>query len=408
MKPRALHFELESLESRRLLSVAAPAADDGGADIQIHKSGLVVVTATDGNDTIFIDNVTGAPGGVFIDINLSFYSTVQIPQVKELLLNAGTGDDSITIQSGVPIPVTVNGGDGNDTVIDSNNQNDFLYGGAGDDSITNAGGGNDLLAGGSNHDTLVGGSATDTLRGGRGPDSLIGGTGSELLQGGPGDDTFQPNSDQTSVVGGGGSDSVLPARAITPFSNEAISAMANIFGAGHSTPPDPGGHSGGVLPPLFNLPLNSSLLTFSSVTGTINFSGGLSVDIDTTDPDAAGTHDGFSTGQFNSIGGISGISAPGYGWLIGFFESSTEPTDPAPPNLNFISTGTNFTNLSPQLNQTFFVGDGLTGDRTGSSQKFNIPAGATRFFLGFADGSGGKPGFYSDNVGTLTASFSVR
>jgi hypothetical protein len=40
------------------------------------------------------------------------------------------------------------------------------------------------------------------------------------------------------------------------------------------------------------------------------------------------------------------------------------------------------------LNQVFFIGDGLTGNGTGTVQQFVIPAGATRLYLGSADGAG--------------------
>jgi hypothetical protein len=78
----------------------------------------------------------------------------------------------------------------------------------------------------------------------------------------------------------------------------------------------------------------------------------------------------------------------------------------------------NFTTLSPELNQTFYVGDGLTGTGSGTVQQFNVPVGATTLYLGFADGNTmginsnqynyhGNPGYYSDNSGSLQATFSI-
>ena|SRR5687767_7291604 len=54
-----------------------------------------------------------------------------------------------------------------------------------------------------------------------------------------------------------------------------VSGQANIFGAGHADPPAPGGGGGRVLPPRFDLPAETNrILTFSSVTGVVNFCSG--------------------------------------------------------------------------------------------------------------------------------------
>jgi len=193
----------------------------------------------------------------------------------------------------------------------------------------------------------------------------------------------------------------------TAYTNESISAMANIYGAGYSTPPAPAGNGAGILPPEFDLPASPLVLTFSSVTGTISLNDGFGGEYN--DPDDAGSSSnyGFPTKSFNSLDGISGINATGTGYLIGVFESNTEPADPAPVSLDFTSIGTDFSSLSPVLDQLFFVGDGLTGDGAGSVQQFDVPTGATRLFLGIADGINGSPGDFSDNEGSFTASFQV-
>src|SRR5262249_32023898 len=58
---------------------------------------------------------------------------------------------------------------------------------------------------------------------------------------------------------------------------------------------------------------------------------------------------------------------------------------------------------------TFFVGDGLTGTGSGVVQQFSVPPAATRLFLGFVDGvtTNMYPGGYSNNVGSLTVTFSI-
>ena len=62
-----------------------------------------------------------------------------------------------------------------------------------------------------------------------------------------------------------------------------------------------------------------------------------------------------------------------------------------PAGLDFSSTGNvpggvNYTSLAPELQQVFFIGDGLTSG--GVSQTITVPAGATRLFLATMDGFG--------------------
>lgn len=186
-----------------------------------------------------------------------------------------------------------------------------------------------------------------------------------------------------------------------------VPSTSNIYGAGHSAPPA-GGSGVGELPPEydFGFTAGSNLsLTFSSVSGNVILNVGSGNN--SNDPDGVGA--GSPNSNTTSVGGLSGISAPNAGYLVGVFETNAEPVDPAPLSLNFSVIGTNFTSLSPALNQVFFIGDGLTGDGTGAQQQFQIPAGATRLFLGLADAPGysGSPGGYGDNTGQFTATFAI-
>lgn len=212
--------------------------------------------------------------------------------------------------------------------------------------------------------------------------------------------------------------------AVSPIAHAAplvVSAQANIFGAGHTTAPNPGGGGGGMLPPVFTFAAGpGKILQFSSVTGTVNCC--------TSYPQSPPTVNGPDGGMFgvdhtimDSFGGISGIvhgdhNLPNSGktmFLVGVFLDDSEPADPAPERLNFTGAD-NFLTLSPLLGQVFFIGDGLTGTGTGSVQQFHVPAGATRLFLGFADGMNdhgnpfhGLPGLYDDNEGQLTATLHI-
>jgi len=186
-----------------------------------------------------------------------------------------------------------------------------------------------------------------------------------------------------------------------------VPADANIFGAGHSVAPAPGGGGAGELPAEFAFGFTAGtglVLTFSSVTGSVILDNGSGNHAN--NPDGVGSASGVNV---NSFDGISGVIAPTAGFLAGVFLGPSEPIDPAPIRLDFTVIGTSFTSLSPQLDQVFFIGDGLTGDGTGTVQQFNVPNGATRLVFGFTDAPNysGDPGGYGDNTGSFSATFTI-
>ena len=93
--------------------------------------------------------------------------------------------------------------------------------------------------------------------------------------------------------------------------------------------------------------------------------------------------------------GISDIRAP-INSLVGVFLTDSVPNLlPSPSKLDFQTIGLDFTVLSPQIQQVFFIGDGLTsGDVI---QQFLIPDSATRLFLGTMDG-----GEWLNNSGAIS------
>jgi hypothetical protein len=185
-----------------------------------------------------------------------------------------------------------------------------------------------------------------------------------------------------------------------------VDAKANIFGAGHaSLPPASNGTAGaGQKPPSSAVAGHSGdAVTFSRVTGQLGCNNA-----PTNGPDG-GTCAGGVT-NINSLQGISGIIDTNRTmFLVGVFVGSKEPSDPAPARLDFSAAelGMDFGSLSPKLDQVFFIGDGRTA--IGSAQQFVIPSGARRLYLGFADAFAfrGNPGTYQDNVGSVSATFSV-
>ena len=93
-------------------------------------------------------------------------------------VNAGDGNDSITVSSKVLVPVTLRGGPGDDTLRGGGGA-DKLVGGIGDDSLFGRGD-NDSLFGGSGDNSLFGGSGDDFLSGGPN-DKMVGGSGKNVL-----------------------------------------------------------------------------------------------------------------------------------------------------------------------------------------------------------------------------------
>ena len=179
-----------------------------------------------------------------------------------------------------------------------------------------------------------------------------------------------------------------------------VPAISDIYNAGHATAVYDGG-----LPPSVSFTAGSSttvtVVTPSTETVTLNSGGNYN------NPDGIGA--AVSTSSNSGGDGISGITAPNAGYLVGVFENGTEPSGTGPAALDFTSIGTSFSTLSPVLNQTFFIGDGLTGNGTGTIQQFQAPAGATELFLGISDAGGynGSPGSYGDNSGDFFAAVTV-
>jgi len=139
-----------------------------------------------------------------------------------------------------------------------------------------------------------------------------------------------------------------------------------------------------------------SLLWFSATGSTDHCTGG-ACGLAPAEGDAFESSTGHTTGAENGIGNVF---AP-VDSLIGVFLGAGQPDlTPAPGAvLNFSTAASrDFAALAPQLKQPFFIGDGLMNDLT-TVQTFQVPAGASRLFLGTMDGFG-----WFNNVGRLTVS----
>jgi hypothetical protein len=183
------------------------------------------------------------------------------------------------------------------------------------------------------------------------------------------------------------------ARAAEPGDRRTVSAQANIFGAGRDeVPPSPGGGGSGVKPPVWQLPKGSDrVVTLPSVTGQVTPIVGRA---GSNGPEG----DGIGATDVYSWHGISGIVHRRNGmFLVGVFLGDRPPDGDAPRRLNFTKRE-RFKSLAPSIGQTFLIGDGR-------GRSFVVPAGASRLYLGFADGYyyTGNPGWYGNNDGKLDA-----
>ncbi|MBL9126808.1 MAG: carboxypeptidase regulatory-like domain-containing protein, partial [Verrucomicrobiales bacterium] len=141
--------------------------------------------------------------------------------VKSIIAEAGDGDDTVDL-TGVWVPATVHGGDGDDTLKASRGGGEY-YGDAGNDTISSeaatsdfagvddvfhGGDGNDTLTGREGNDTLHGDDGNDVLYGGLGNDTLNGDGGNDDLDGDDGRDTLNGDEGVDVLVGGDGNDTL--------------------------------------------------------------------------------------------------------------------------------------------------------------------------------------------------------
>lgn len=131
------------------------------------------------------------------------------------------------------------------------------------------------------------------------------------------------------------------------------------------------------------------ILTFDSITGT----GRHDPNLPFFEPDGElvdiwwniTPDTGIVGSSYSGEHGKSNVKSP-INAIIGVFLDDTHPSRNTrlPRSLDFSSAASrDFTTLSPKLNQTFFIGDGL--DSSGEHQQFVVPEGATRFYMGMMD-----------------------
>ena len=177
---------------------------------------------------------------------------------------------------------------------------------------------------------------------------------------------------------------------------DVVYANEDIYAAGQTTPTLALSQGGGINPTLVPI-VGASALQFVVTGGPITLNNGGNYN------NADGVGAAVATSSNTGYGSISGITAPNAGYLVGLFVAPGGPSGSAPASLNFVTSGTGFSTLSPLLDQVFFIGDGLTGNGSGTLQTFIVPTGATQLYLGISDANAynGAPGFYFDNTGNF-------
>jgi hypothetical protein len=166
-------FELQALETRVLMSLtpltavrvigpvkAPPPVPLMIAEVAYNGGVQLKITGTKGNDQI---GVARTADGIVVTNTNGWTSTSYTGTYANIYVNAGLGNDRVTIDASITESTQLFGSEGNDTIS----------GGAGPDNIY-GGNGNDSLMGNAGDDVLVslGGGALDRLTGGDGIDNF--------------------------------------------------------------------------------------------------------------------------------------------------------------------------------------------------------------------------------------------
>jgi hypothetical protein len=136
-------------------------------------------------------------------------------------------------------------------------------------------------------------------------------------------------------------------------------------------------------------------VSFPSVKGNVGACDGCVLET----PD--GGSKSFNATGITAFDGIAGVTFSGRSlFVVGVFVGDDQPTQPDDAVVD-LSKAADAKSQKPDLGEPFFIGDGRTAN--GDEQEVVVPDGATKLYLGFADGYGfaGAPGAYGDNQGTV-------
>jgi Ca2+-binding RTX toxin-like protein len=170
------------------------------------ENGVLTVEGTNEGDRIALRLQAGQPGLLQVDFgdDGSAEFSFERREIVEIVVDSGNGGDAVRIDesNGVfadTIPTTMDGGNGNDSLI----------GGAGAGTL-NGGNGDDTLAGGNGNEKLVGGNGNDSIDGNKGNDAAFLGNGDDTFVWDPGDgsDTIEGQNGNDTMVFNGANNAV--------------------------------------------------------------------------------------------------------------------------------------------------------------------------------------------------------
>jgi uncharacterized delta-60 repeat protein len=199
-------------------------------DTYITLNGSLVISGTNGNDVILLELrewLEGGPGAdplMKVTINGKESDWIDPWFVRQMIVQAGAGDDIVVVGAGVGsvelfgfgqygnMGVYISGGDGNDRLvggdyadtISGNANKDRIDGGYGDDRLA-GNGGNDAITGSAGRDRIYGDNGDDRIEAGSQNDRIWGGDGADLLGGGSGSDSLYGGQGDDTLAGGSGS-----------------------------------------------------------------------------------------------------------------------------------------------------------------------------------------------------------
>ncbi len=203
---------IDNLVGGQILSVGDGILADNSSDGDAYGTTTVTNAGVIEGDAGYGIHLVGA-------LNDSITSSGTISGGNGIAIDAGGGNDSITLLAGSVITGAVQGGAGDDSITSAVGIN--AQGGDGNDVITITGTGAATLDGGAGMDSLTGGAGADSLLGGADNDTLDGGAGADTMAGGTGDDRYMVDNVGDVVVeaSGEGHDTVLTTLAATTLAD---------------------------------------------------------------------------------------------------------------------------------------------------------------------------------------------
>ena len=178
-----IHFEFDNVagqtSGRKLGSLAVNSLLPMQARTR-NADGELRISGTAADDTITID---ASAATIFVYVNRKLSWSGPRSSISSLTIDAGNGDDRISVSTTLVLNSWISGGNGDDRV----------YGGSGSDEI-HGGSGKDFLCGRDGNDTIFGGLGDDRLDGGNGRNRLNGGAGRDLVIGSRTLDLFETDS----------------------------------------------------------------------------------------------------------------------------------------------------------------------------------------------------------------------